>query len=103
MNFVVIKHVDNGKYLFMVPDGVELDAGTAVLCDTSRGKNQHGVCATGTFMADPEVICPLWGTMPEKLRRVTSVLREFQLQWPEEQEGRTETEEAENDDLSFDL
>lgn len=83
MNFVVIKHVDSGKYLFRVPEDVTLDAGTAVLCDTSRGRNQPGICVTGNFTADPAVICPLWGTKPEALKRVTTVLREFKLEWPD--------------------
>ena len=99
MNFVVVKHVDSGKYLFLVPEDVTLDAGTAVLCDTSRGKNQPGVCATGTFTADPAVICPLWGTKPEALKRVTTVLREFKLEWPDKLEHPASEDDDEGDDL----
>lgn len=102
MNFVVIKHAaDNGKYLFQVPEGVTLDAGTAVLCDTSRGKNQLGVCVTGTFEADPAVICPLWGTSPEKMRRVTTVLREFKLDWPETAKAATAKDDEDEDDMPW--
>lgn len=85
MNFVVVKHPnDSGKYLFCVPEDVELDAGTLVACDTARGANQPGICATSTFHADPDAVCPLWGTQKERLKRVTKVLREHILEWHEE-------------------
>ena len=99
MNFVAVKHANNNKYLFRVPEGVTLDAGTAVLCDTSRGTNQPGVCVTATFEADPAVICPLWGTEQKNLRRVTTVLREFKLEWPEGTETTDETDWDEDDDI----
>ena len=99
MNFVVIKHPnDNGKYLFKVPEGVALDAGTMVACDTSRGKNQPGFCATATFEGDPEVVAPMWGGDPKKIRKVTQVLREFVLEWPEEAETAGDTPIDEDDD-----
>lgn len=94
-NFVVVRHLyDNGRYLFYVPDDVTLDAGTAVICETKRNSNEPGVCITGTFQADPEVICPMWGTQPKYMKRVVKILREFVLEWPE----RTEPVEEEEDD-----
>ena len=43
-NFVIIKHLqDGGKYLFMVPKKIDLEAGDKVMCDTSRGADQLGV------------------------------------------------------------
>ena len=71
--FVIVKHVggDSGKYLFRVPKGVYLSAGDQVICDTAKGKDQPGVCCCDNFNADPEVVCPLFGTQPEKLKFVT--------------------------------
>lgn len=84
MNMIVIRHPnDNGKYLFKVPEDTELDAGTLVSCDTKRGE-QPGVCITSSFRADPSVICPLWNTTPNEMKRVLKVLREIYLEWPKE-------------------
>lgn len=84
MNLVIVKHPnDSGKYLFKVPDGVTLDAGTMVACDTARGKDQPGFCATATFEGDPEVVAPMWGGNAKAIKPVTKVLREFVLEWPE--------------------
>ena len=92
MNMVVIKHPnDNGKYLFQVPEDIDLDAGTLVMCDTMRGESP-GVCATGTFRADPEVICPMWGTQPRLMKRITKVLYETVLDWSPVPDG-SENEE----------
>ena len=86
MNIVVIKHFnDSSKYIFKVPDGVVLDAGTFVACDTVRGYEQPGICVTSSFEADPAIICPMWGTAPERMRRVVSVLRTHMLEWPDEE------------------
>lgn len=71
-NFVIVKHFDDsGKYLFKVPKGVYLSAGDRVICDTVRGKDQAGVCCCDVFRAEPEVICPLFGTVPERIKYVT--------------------------------
>ena len=84
-NFVVVMHMyDTGRYIFLVPDGVTLDAGTQVICETKRSPHEPGVCLTGTFEADPEVICPLWGTQPKHMKRVIKVMREFDLEWTKE-------------------
>lgn len=70
--FVIIKHLqDNGKYLFQVPKGVDLKAGNTIVCDTSRGVNQLGVCCCDSFVADETIVCPLFGTQTPKLRFVT--------------------------------
>lgn len=82
MNFVVCKHMnDSTKYLFALPDGVAIDAGTIVACNTARGADQPAVCLTSSFEADPDKICPLWGTTRARMRPVTKVLREFVLDW----------------------
>lgn len=89
-NFVVVRHMyDTGRYLFNVPEDVTLDAGTNVICETSRSNYEPGICVTGSFKADPEVICQLWGTQPKKMKRVTCVMREFALEWPEEKKEET--------------
>ena len=81
MTFIVVKHPnDSGKYLFQVPDGVELDPGTMVSCETNRGI-QPGICATGVFRADPEVVCRMWGTTPERMKRILSWMAEMPLDW----------------------
>lgn len=73
--FVIVKHIqDNGKYLFYVPKDVTLKAGNKVVCDTSRGTDQLGVCCCDSFVAEPEVVCPLFGTHPEKMRYVTGMV-----------------------------
>ena len=71
-NFVIIKHIsDNGKYLFKVPKKISLEAGDKVVCDTSRGNDQLWVCCCDSFLADPEIVCPLFGTQPKVLKYVT--------------------------------
>ena len=93
-NFVVVRHLyDNGRYLFYVPDDVTIDPGTAVVCETRKSSSEPGLCITGTFKADPEVICPLWGTQPKVMKRVIKVLREFTLEWPEGSEPEQEDED----------
>ena len=73
--FVIVKHIqDNGKYLFYVPKDVTLEAGNKVVCDTSRGTDQLGICCCDSFVAEPEVVCPLFGTQPEKMRYVTGMV-----------------------------
>ena len=84
MNMVVCRHPgDSGKYIFKVPDSVELDAGVLVKVETARGE-QPAQTLTGTFRADPKVICPMWGTQPSKMKRVISFLHESLLEWPDE-------------------
>lgn len=98
MNFVVVKHPnDNGKYLFRVPDGITLDAGALVTCETVRSSNEPGICITSSFSADPAFILPAWGTRLGKMKRVMKVLREFPLEWPEEELPFTDVE----DDLPY--
>lgn len=71
-NYVIIKHIENsGKFLFRVPMGISLEAGEKVVCDTSRGGDQLGVCCCDSFLARPEVIMPLFGTQAQKMKFVT--------------------------------
>lgn len=94
MNMVAVRHMgDSGKYLFQLPDGVQLDPGTTVLCETRRNPLEPGVCVTPSFEADPDVVCPLWGTQTAAMKRVIKVLREFSLEWPEEPERAVEDED----------
>lgn len=82
MNFVICKHMnDSGKYLFAVPEDVTIDAGTIVACDTVRGLSQPAICVTSSFKADPDKICPMWGTTKAHMKPVTKILREFMLDW----------------------
>ena len=70
--FVIVKHLqDNGKYLFKVPKSILLEAGDKIVCDTSRGNDQLGVCCCDSFTADQEMMCSLFGTQPGKLKYVT--------------------------------
>ena len=99
MNLVVLRHMnDSGKYLFRVPEDVTLDAGTTVLCTTKRGKNQPAVCVTPSFKADLAVVAPMWGAQPKHMQRVTSVLREFVLEWPEEPEPDNSDDQDDSED-----
>lgn len=71
-NFVIVKHMeDNGKYLFFVPKKISLEVGDKVVCDTKRGKDKLGVCCCDSFMADPAVVCPLFGTQVKMMQYVT--------------------------------
>ena len=83
MNVVVCRHPgDNGKYIFMVPPDVQLEAGSLVHVETNRGV-QPAQCLTASFYADGETVCPLWGTNPQKMKRVISVLLENYITWPD--------------------
>ena len=73
-NFVIIKHVadcGNAKYLFRVPKAVSLEAGDKVVCDTSIGTDQLGICCCDSFLSKPEIVCPLFGTNESKMKFVT--------------------------------
>ena len=85
MNMVVCRHPgDSGKYLFKMPEDVAIDAGTLVTVETKRGK-QPAQCITSSFHADPTVICPLWNTTPEYMKKIISFLVQHDLEWPEEE------------------
>ena len=74
-NLVIIKHLqDGGKYLFKVPKEVNLHAGDKIVCNTARGTDQLGICCCDSFYADPEVMCPLFGTQVGNLRYVTGMV-----------------------------
>ena len=84
MNIVVCNHYNNsGRFLFMVPDGVHLNAGTPVTVETRNGI-QQAMCITPSFEADPTIVCPLWNTTPENMKRVLSYMNQTFLTWPEE-------------------
>lgn len=86
-NFVIVKHLqDNGKFLFYVPMTIELRAGDKVVCDTSRGNDQLGVCCCDSFTADPEVVCPLFGTQPRVMKYVTGTIEYLRFEIEEEKE-----------------
>ena len=71
-NMVIVKHLqDNGKFLFYVPKSISLTAGEKVVCDTSRGKDQLAACCCDSFLGDPDVVCPLFGTQPSIMKYVT--------------------------------
>lgn len=71
-NYVIIKHFEgNGKFLFRVPKSISLEAGDKVVCDTSRGADQIGICCCDSFLAKPDVIMPLFGTTEDRMKFVT--------------------------------
>lgn len=85
--FVIVKHIQGGgKYLFYVPKDVTLEAGDKVVCDTSRGADQLGVCCCDSFVAEPKDICPLFGTQPEKMRYVTGIVTYNKFDTTDEEE-----------------
>ena len=95
-NFVIVKHIqDSGKYLFYAPKKYFLQAGDKIVCDTSRGNDQLGVCCCDSFLADPEVVCPLFGTQPKAMRRVTGKVTYdlFKEAYAEDEEEEENTEE----------
>lgn len=95
-NMVIVKHLqDNGKFLFYVPKGIELTAGGKVVCDTSRGNDQLGVCCCDSFTADPDVVCPLFGVSPKGMKYVTGRIEYEKF---EEALNEEEYEEALGDD-----
>ena len=91
-NFVIIQHFNSSHelYLFLVPRKISLEAGDKIVCDTSRGPNQLGVCCCDSFMSKPEIMCPLFSTTPDKLRYVTG-----KIEYDMFEEAR---EEEENDE-----
>lgn len=69
MKVVAVKQ-ESGKYLFTVPESVELKAGDMVAVKTVRGM-QFGVCVCDSFVADDgEKICKLWGTNIDRMQPV---------------------------------
>jgi len=87
--FVIVKHLqDNGKFLFYVPKSVSLEAGDRVVCDTSRGGDQLGVCCCDSFLSKPEVMCPLFGTQESKMKYVKG--RVFFMEFDEDEEDEND-------------
>lgn len=71
-NFVIVKHLENsGKYLFFVPKKISLSAGDQIVCNTKYGEDQLGVCCCDSFLAKPEVVCPLFGVSENNMKYVT--------------------------------
>lgn len=92
-NFVIIKHIqDSGKYLFRVPKSIHLEAGDKVVCDTSRGSDQLAVCCCDSFLADPDVVNPLFGTTAKNNKFVTGKVEfeKFEIAKEEEEEEEEE-------------
>ena len=99
MNIIVCRHPgDSGKYMFKVPEDITIDAGTLLKVETGRGE-QPAQAITSSFKADPEIICPLWGTQPKKMKRVLSYLLENALEWPEESDPQETAFVDEDDEL----
>ena len=73
--FVIVKHNDNGKFLFYVPAAVDLRCGDKVVCETVRGNAVPGVCCCDSFMALPDVVCPLFGTQEKAMKYVTGRIK----------------------------
>ncbi len=99
-NMVIVKHLaDNGKFLFYVPKAISLEAGDQVVCDTSRGANQLGVCCCDSFMAKPEVVCPLFGTQPKVMKYVTGKVEFEKFELARDEEEYDESLEEEDEPL----
>ena len=85
---VIVKHLNGpGHYLFLVPPySYGVDAGDLVMCDTRKGE-QYGVCLCDAFDTDePEVLCKLFNTEPEKMRYVTAIFVRRDLDVPKKEE-----------------
>ena len=86
MNMIVCRHPgDSGKFLFRLPEDITMDPNVYVTVETKRG-NQPAKTVTPSFHADPDVICPLWGTQPKMMTRVLSWMNESRIPWPEQEE-----------------
>ena len=96
-NFVIIKHLnDNGKYLFRVPNGISLEAGDKVVCDTCKGNDQIGVCLCDSFLADPETMYTLFATKESNMKWITGKVEiEKFSEAREEEEYKEKFEEEE--------
>jgi len=99
-NFVIVKHLnENGPFLFLVPDGASFydDVGTIVEVDTKRGP-ALGVTLCDTFVADPDVICPLFNTTMDKMRYITAKYRKTTFTIPTPTEVQNENGQPEQRD-----
>ena len=95
-NMVIVKHLaDNGKFLFYVPKSISLEAGDKVVCDTSRGSDQLGVCCCDSFLGKPDVVCPLFGTQPKAMKYVTGKVEYEKFEIAREVEEYDESMQAE--------
>lgn len=76
MNVVVCVHPNSsGRYLFRVPDAVQLKAGDMVLCNTKHDPMAIAMCITDSFKpANPERISALWGSNTKGMRPVIGKL-----------------------------
>ena len=89
MNFVAVRHPgDNRSFIFELPADVTVRPGQWVIVDTRMRDNEIAVCVTPSFMGDPDVICPLWGTSKSQMKRVKKLLLESVLNYEDEWEDK---------------
>jgi len=76
MNVVICVHPNSsGRYMFKVPENVQLRAGDIVTCSTKRDQKAIAMCVTDSFTpGDPEMIARLWGSNVKGMRPVTARL-----------------------------
>ena len=82
MTMVVVRQT-GGTYLFKLPGNYPLEPGDHVIVETMHGE-QPGTIISPAFDVDPEKVCPLWGTTPERMKPVVAVMRRFNLLQDEE-------------------
>lgn len=83
---VIVRHQNDCRwYTFSVPDKVRLNAGDAVLCDTSQGRGQVGYCVTDSYWIDKDKLGPLLGvSSASKLKPVVAFLKPIYFDQAEE-------------------
>ena len=73
---VVVKHPNCGThYVFKVPNGVNLDAGDYILCDTKKRMCEIGRCTTPSFeIIEPQLI-EFYGRTINQLQPIVGMLK----------------------------
>ena len=92
--FVIVKHNNGGKFLFYVPENEYLSAGDQVVCDTKHNPREPGVCCCDSFLAEPEIILPLFGTHEKSMKYVVGRIQEILFDMTGENSGADHVGEA---------
>lgn len=66
MNVAIITHNGYDKFLFSVPDEVQLKKGEKVLCQTKKGE-AHGECVFDSFEVEGTALVAITAVMGAKL------------------------------------
>lgn len=87
VKIVVVKHQNcNGKFVFKVPDQIDLSVGEYILCNTIRKLGEVGECTTPSFEINERQLREFYGVGIANLAPVIGRLKPRMFVYPSEGE-----------------